>query len=101
MKNKKELDTFRKTVKTTSIENSLHQHTDPLKYVFSDECFSNVISSYLDKIVVINYTEKGRKICDKVKITFDPEVVDTYLRQEICISPLFGIRIGNLILAMS
>lgn len=34
--------------------------------------------------MVVSHTEKGRKICDKVKITFDPEVIGKYLSQEIC-----------------
>ena len=34
--------------------------------------------------MVVSHTEKGRKICDKVKISLDPEVIDKYLSQEIC-----------------
>jgi len=78
MKNKQELEIVRKTVKTKSIGNGLHKLTDPLGHSFTDdgECFKHIVSNYLEKVVVISHTEKGRKICDKVKITLDPEVID-------------------------
>jgi len=89
MKNKKDMGEFRKYVREKSIRNGLTHllplPNDPLNINFyTDDCFRHVISNYLEKVVVISHTEKGRKICDKVKITFDPEVVDKYLSQESC-----------------
>lgn len=85
MKNKKELDEFRQTVKTNSIENGLYKHTKHLKHFIHQKCFNYVISNYIEKVVVVSHSEKSRKICDKVKITIDTEVVDKYLDQKICI----------------
>ena len=94
LKNKKELEDFRKTVRTNSIENGLGKLTTPksalyllyktLEGQFPDKCISHVISNYLEKVVVVSHTENDRKICDKVKITFNPEVINKYLNQEIC-----------------
>jgi hypothetical protein len=85
LKNKKELGIVKNTVRRKSIEKSLHALVDPSIVVFTDECLSHVISNYLEKVVVVSHTEKGRKICDTEKITLDPEVINKYLSQEICI----------------
>ena len=84
MKNKKEMESFRNTVRKGSIENGLHKHTDLLKLLVTEKCFTYTISNYLEKVVVVSHTEKERKICDKVRITLDPEVINTYLNQNIC-----------------
>jgi hypothetical protein len=96
LKNKKELEDFRKTVRTKSIENGLDKLTipqhpqsmidlfDKLDFFVTDKCISHVISNYLKKVVVVSHAENDRKICDKVKITLDPEVIDKYLSQDIC-----------------
>lgn len=94
MKDKKELEGFRKTVRRKSIENGLRKRTDPhsalhlfiptLEREFTDKCISYVISNYLEKVVVVSHTEKGRKICDTVKITLDPEVINKYFEQVSC-----------------
>lgn len=91
LKNKKELERFRKDVRRMSLELGVSKITTSsksLEYVITDECFDYVIDHYLEKIVVISHSENGRKICDKVKITLDPEVVIKYFRQEICIHPM-------------
>ncbi|MDO8721029.1 MAG: hypothetical protein Q7J31_02230, partial [Syntrophales bacterium] len=96
LKNKKALEEFRQTVRTKSIENGLDKLTipqnpqntldlfDTLDFFVTDKCISHVISNYLEKVVVVSHTENGRKICDKVKITLDPEVIDKYLSEDIC-----------------
>ncbi|MDO8722506.1 MAG: hypothetical protein Q7J31_09800 [Syntrophales bacterium] len=85
LKNKKELEDFRKTVRTKSIENGLGKHiSKTLKGQFTDKCISYVIGNYLEKVVVVSHTEKGRKICDKVRITLDQEVINKYLNQLDC-----------------
>ena len=95
MKDKKELEDFRKTVRTRSIENGLFKLITPtnsglylltqtLEGQFTYKCVSYVISNYLEKVVVVSHTEKRRKICDKVRITLDPEVTKKYLNQEVC-----------------
>ncbi len=95
MKDKKELEDFRKAVRTKSIENGLFKLITPtnsglylltqtLDGQFTDKCISHVISNYLEKVVIVSHTEKRRKICDKVRITLDPEVTKKYLNQEVC-----------------
>ena len=85
MKNKKELEQFRKTLRKTSIENGVLLL---LKRVnFTRECFNDVISKYVEKVVVVSHTEKSRNICDKVKITLDPNVINRYLYQDFCRVP--------------
>jgi len=84
MKNKKELEKFKQTVRTNSVESGLRKVNKQWNDNFTDQCFSYVIGNYLEKVVVVNHTEKGRKICDKVKITLDTDVVNKYFNQEIC-----------------
>jgi len=95
MKDKKELEGFRKTVRTKSIENGLLKLITPtnsmlylfdqtLEGQFTNKCVNYVINNYLEKVVVVSHTEKRRKICDKVRITLDPEVTKKYLNQEVC-----------------
>jgi len=95
MKDKKELEDFRKTVRSKSIDNGLFKLITPtnsglylltqtLEGQFTDKCISHVISNYLEKVVVVSHTEKRRKICDKVRITLDLEVTKKYLNQEVC-----------------
>jgi len=79
MNNKKEFEDFRTTIRTKSIDNGLGNHGQ-----FTDECISYVIGNYLEKVVVVSHTEKGRKICDKVKITLDQEVINKYFNQHLC-----------------
>ena len=86
MKNKKELVEFRQTIKDSSIEECIFSFDKSYKDVvwFSGDNRSQIVrnlSRYLEKIVPIGHTENGRKICDKVRITFDPDVLDKYIRQ--------------------
>lgn len=79
MKNKKELEELRQYVRKKSIENGIRKKDKTYDFNFTDECITDIINKYIEKIVVISHTERGRKICDKVKITFDPEVIDNYI----------------------
>jgi hypothetical protein len=84
MKNKKELEEVRKSVKKNSIINGIEKLDEHYKNSITDKCVSHIVNQYLEKIVVISHTEKGRKICDKVKITLDPEVISKYLWSNGC-----------------
>lgn len=86
MKNKKELEQFRKSLRKSSIENGVIKLLN-YRVDFTRECFTNVISKYVEKVVVVSHTEKGRNICDKVKITLDPNVINRYLYQDFCRVP--------------
>ena len=78
------LDGGRYITRTLSIKNGL-------KKIFNDnklekdsviDCIKD--SAYLEKVQVISHTEKGRKICEKVKITVDTEVIKKVLEENIC-----------------
>ena len=86
MNNKKGLDDFKKTVRRFSILTGLTKHTQPSDGYISMECDLYIISNYMKKISVVSHTENGRKICDKVKITFDSEVIDKYISHNRCIT---------------
>jgi len=85
MNNKKELDEFRKSVREYSIGDGLEKldGKDKGSYIYPD-CVRNIISNYLERVVVVSHTEEGRKICEKVEITLDPEVINEYLSQNDC-----------------
>jgi hypothetical protein len=85
MENKKELDEFRKSVKEYSIGNGLEKldGKDKGSYIYP-VCVRDIISQYLEKVVVVSHTEEGRRICEKVEITLDPEVINEYLSQNDC-----------------
>jgi len=85
MKDKKELEQFRKTLRKSSIDNGVLQFLNRVD--FTRECFNDVISKYVERVVVVSHTEKGRNICDKVKITLDPDVINKYLYQDFCRVP--------------
>ena len=86
MNHKKELDEFRNSIRRMSIENGLRKldkmsKMDYLVIFYKDWCLDQIISQYLEKVIVVSHTEKGRKICEKVKITSDPEVINRYLEE--------------------
>ncbi|MCX5821662.1 MAG: hypothetical protein NT047_17400 [Deltaproteobacteria bacterium] len=87
MKNKKELEKVRKTVRKKSIENGIRKMDKSYEISFTEKCMTDIINQYLEKVVIVSHTEKGRKICDKVKITFDREVIEKYVSQGICKLP--------------
>lgn len=83
MNDKKELDKTRKFVRKMSLQNSVYKLYD-LFTIFYPKCMDYVISNYIEKVVVVSHTEKDRQICEIVKITVNPEVVDKYFGQENC-----------------
>jgi len=87
MKNKDELEKVRKSVRRLSIKDGLRKQffdEEDKDWDILDECVRDIISQYLEKVVVVSHTENGRKICDRVKITLDPEVINKYLSQKSC-----------------
>lgn len=82
LKNKKELNEFRQTVKYMSIKDGILKLIDePWNMFKSDEYYQYIIDNYLEKVVVLNHTGKSRKICYKVTITTDKEVINKYFSQ--------------------
>ncbi|MEI8225981.1 MAG: CsgG/HfaB family protein [Bacteroidota bacterium] len=88
LKNKKELDKMRNKVRRYSIGNVLDKIIkNKVGYYFTNQCINDVISKHLEKVVIVSHTEKGRKICDKVKVTLYPGVIDSYLHSGNCEEP--------------
>lgn len=86
MKNKKELDKFRKSVSRKSIIDGLKKIDESYKgIIISENCVGPIISQYLENVLVISHTEKKRKICEMVKINLDTEVVGKYISKSACI----------------
>lgn len=90
LKNKKSFDEFKKTVSEKAKENGLKKIFKEFRSpnIISD-CIRNVINNYLEKVEVLRHTERteenGKKICEKVKITFNPKAISKYLSQESCL----------------
>jgi hypothetical protein len=90
IKNKKNLDEFRKSVSEKAKENALKKLIKEFNTsnIISD-CVLYATNNYLEKVVVLRHMEKaeenGRNICEKVKITFNPEVINKYFSQESCL----------------
>ena len=82
LKNKKELNEFRQTVKNMSIKDGILKLVEkPWHEYAKNEYYLYVINNYLEKVVVLNHTGKSREICYKVRITTDAEVINKYLSQ--------------------
>jgi hypothetical protein len=90
MKNNNNLDEFKKSISDKAKENAIQKlvkkfHTSSI----NDDCVLNVINNYLEKVAVLRHGERteedGRIICDKVKITYDPDEINRYLSQEFCL----------------
>jgi len=88
MKNKKELEKVRKSVREYSIRDGLGKLDKSYRHMsIKQECISQIINQYLEKVVVVSHTEKGKKICEKVKIRLDPEVIKKYFESKSCLLP--------------
>jgi len=86
MKNKKELDEFRNTLRRRSIENVIStKFKDHSIRHLTQQCVDYVTENFLEKVIVISHTGKNRKICFNVKITSDPEVINQYYKHNKCI----------------
>lgn len=90
MKNKTALDDFKKSVNEHARKDGFKKivKASRLTNVTSD-CINYAVSHYVDKVTVLSHTEKtenkGRRICEKVKMTYDSESVSKYLSQEFCL----------------
>lgn len=90
VKNKKKLDEFRKSISEKAKENALKKVVKEFRTSnISSDCILYATKNLLEKVVVLRHTEKeeesGRNLCEKVKITFNPEVINKYLGQESCL----------------
>jgi hypothetical protein len=81
MKNKKDLEKFRKSVREQSLWNGVKKIDKRFSSGYS-VIFFCLDDRYFEKIVVVSHTERKRKICDKIKITVDSEVMEAFFRQE-------------------
>lgn len=79
MKNKNKYDELRKYVRQKSIENGIRNSDKTYDFTFTQECMTDIINQYLEKVVIVSHTERGRKICDEIKITFETEVINKYI----------------------
>ena len=89
LKNRIEFDEFGNTVRKKSIENGIRKIDKNYDFYFTDKCMADITSKYLEKLVIVSHTEKDRKICDKVKITLNTEVMNKYLIQNSCKMDVF------------
>lgn len=90
VKNKKNLDAFKKSVSVKAKESVLKELVKESQLSnTTPECIKKVISDYYEKVEVLRRIdradEKGRKICEKVKVTLNPDEIVKYLNQETCL----------------
>jgi hypothetical protein len=81
---KKGLDEFRKSVKQMSLYGGLYKIVTTKYGVIRNRCLDDIITKYLDKLKIANHTEKGRNICYKMRMTFNKELIETYLSSKNC-----------------
>ncbi len=92
MEDKYVLNHFRNIVRDRSIEDGLrkldknnHEFQSSIsKIASSRHCIRYISNQYLNKVVVVSHTEKNRKICDKVKITVDTEIIYEFIKMDGC-----------------
>jgi len=84
MKDKKELEKFTDSLRMESIRNGLKKIKSgivgPKDLEMTETSEKDIIEKYM-KVVVISHTEKGRKICEKVKVTLDTDIINEYLKE--------------------
>ncbi len=90
MKNKKKLDAFKKAVTEQAQKDGVKKLVKTSRFAkVTSDCVNYALSNYAGKTTVVSHTEsadkKGRKICEKVKINFDPDAISKYLSQEFCL----------------
>lgn len=82
LKNKKELNEFRSNVINMSIKDGILKLVEKPWHIYEkNEYYLYVINNYLEKVVVLKHSEKSRKICYKIRITTDAEVLNKYFSQ--------------------
>lgn len=90
VKNKKNLDEFKKSVSVKAKESVLKKLVKGSQLSnTTPNCIKHAINNYYEKIEVLRRTdraeENGRRICEKVRITLNPDVIIKYLNQETCL----------------
>lgn len=90
MKNKKKVDDFRKVVNEQAKKDGVKKLVKTSRFAnVTPDCVNYAVGHYVEKTTVVGHTEsaenKGRKICEKVKINFDPDAISKYLSQEFCL----------------
>lgn len=45
---------------------------------FNEECVDYIARQYVENIKVLSHSERGRRMCDKVQITADQEIINKY-----------------------
>ena len=81
LKNKKKFKIFKDNIKRSSMYKGIfkvYNNDEPLY----TSCVNHIINNYVDKIIFDTQKRNGRKICQKVKITFDNEVIEHYIKTE-------------------
>ncbi len=90
MKNKTALDDFKKSVNEQARKDAFKKIVKAARLTnVTSDCINYAASHYVDKVTILSHTErtenKGRRICEKVKMTYDSESVRKYLSQEFCL----------------
>jgi hypothetical protein len=90
VKNKKNLDAFKQSVSVKAKEGVLKELVKESQLSnTTPECIKNVLNKYYEKVDILRRMdraeEKGRKICEKVKVTLNSEEIIKYLNQETCL----------------
>jgi len=90
VKNKKNLDAFKKSVSMKAKESVLKKFIKESQLSnTTPECIKNILDNYYEKVEVLRRMdradEQGRKICEKVKVTLNPDKIIKYLDQETCL----------------
>lgn len=90
VKDKKSLDEFKKTVSVNAKDKAIKKLIKEFRTAnINSDCVSYATNNLLEKVVVLKHTESaeesGRNICEKVKITYQPDVISKYLNQESCL----------------
>jgi hypothetical protein len=83
MNNKEELEKFTDSLRMKSIENGLEKIKNrivrPKNLEMTETSFRDIVENYI-KAVVISHTKVGGRICKKVKITLDTDIINEYLK---------------------
>jgi len=84
LNNKGEYDSFLYFLRRESINNGGEKlkkyFVDDSDLEMSENIYQDLIDNYM-KIEVISHNKVGRRICEKIKITLDPVVINEYLKE--------------------
>lgn len=90
VKDTKSLDEFRKTVSVNAKEKAIQKLVKEVRVAdITSDCVSYATNNLLEKVAVLKHRENagksGRNICEKIKISYQPDVISKYLNQESCL----------------